>query len=97
MSLLVDADVANNQLNWQWMAGTGTDTRPNRVLNPIRQGHRYDPDGDYVRRWIPELAHIRGADVHTPWELPTPPAKYSSRIVDHLEGARRFKAARARG
>jgi deoxyribodipyrimidine photo-lyase len=97
MSLLVDADVANNQLNWQWMAGTGTDTRPNRVLNPIRQGHRYDRDGDYVRRWIPELAHIRGADIHTPWELPALPANYPSRIVDHLEGARRFKAARARG
>ncbi|EUA68815.1 FAD binding domain of DNA photolyase family protein [Mycobacterium xenopi 4042] len=73
MSLLVDADVANNQLNWQWVAGTGTDTRPNRVLNPIRQAQRYDPNGDYVRRWIPELADICGPDIHTPWQRPGQP------------------------
>ena len=58
---LVDGDVANNQLNWQWVAGTGTDTRPNRVLNPLRQAQRYDPDGTYVRRWVPELAGVDGA------------------------------------
>lgn len=51
--LLVDADVANNQLNWQWVAGTGADTRPNRVLNPVRQAQRYDPHGNYVRRYLP--------------------------------------------
>ncbi|MER5640184.1 deoxyribodipyrimidine photo-lyase [Kitasatospora sp. NPDC002227] len=56
LSLLVDGDLANNQLNWQWVAGTGTDTRPNRVLNPYRQAARYDPDGAYVLRWCPELA-----------------------------------------
>ncbi|NUS44924.1 MAG: deoxyribodipyrimidine photo-lyase [Mycobacteriaceae bacterium] len=64
---LVDADVANNQMNWQWIAGTGTDTRPNRVLNPLRQAERYDPDGDYVRRWLPELADIPAAAAHRPW------------------------------
>ncbi|WP_329491601.1 DNA photolyase family protein [Kitasatospora sp. NBC_01246] len=69
LSLLVDGDVANNQLNWQWVAGTGTDTRPNRVLNPLRQADRYDPDGDYVRRWVPELAHLPGPLVHRPWLL----------------------------
>ena len=53
---LVDGDVANNQLNWQWMAGTGTDTRPNRVLNPLTQAKRYDPDGAYVRRFVNELS-----------------------------------------
>jgi deoxyribodipyrimidine photo-lyase len=95
MSLLVDGDVANNQLNWQWMAGTGTDTRPYRVLNPVRQAQRYDPNGDYVRRWVPELAGIAGPAIHTPWELPTPPPNYPSPIVDHLDNARRFKAARA--
>ncbi|MFJ8043394.1 cryptochrome/photolyase family protein [Kitasatospora sp. NPDC096147] len=67
LSLLVDGDVANNQLNWQWTAGTGTDTRPNRVLNPLRQADRYDPDGAYVRRWVPELAHLPGAAIHRPW------------------------------
>ncbi|MFJ8471236.1 cryptochrome/photolyase family protein [Kitasatospora sp. NPDC094011] len=69
LALLVDGDVANNQLNWQWVAGTGTDTRPNRVLNPLRQADRYDPDGAYVRRWVPELAHLPGPAVHRPWLL----------------------------
>ncbi|MDH6140337.1 MULTISPECIES: cryptochrome/photolyase family protein [Kitasatospora] len=69
LSLLVDGDVANNQLNWQWVAGTGTDTRPNRILNPLVQADRYDPDGDYVRRWVPELAHVPGRAVHRPWLL----------------------------
>ncbi|MGW4352270.1 cryptochrome/photolyase family protein [Nocardia sp. NPDC004582] len=64
---LVDADVANNRLNWQWMAGTGTDTRSSRVLNPLRQAERFDPDGAYARRWIPELAHLPGAEIHRPW------------------------------
>ncbi|MFE2601387.1 cryptochrome/photolyase family protein [Streptomyces sp. NPDC059396] len=54
LELLVDGDIANNQLNWQWMAGTGTDTRPNRVLNPLVQARRFDPGGEYVRRWLPE-------------------------------------------
>lgn len=95
LSLLVDGDIANNQLNWQWVAGTGTDTRPNRVLNPQRQAERYDPTGDYVRRWVPELAHIAGARVQAPWELESTRVDYPSRVVDHLEGARRFKAARS--
>ncbi|MEU1983265.1 deoxyribodipyrimidine photo-lyase [Nocardia sp. NPDC019395] len=64
---LVDADLADNQLNWQWVAGTGNDTRPNRVLNPLRQAERYDPDGVYVRRWIPELADLDGRAAHFPW------------------------------
>lgn len=68
---LVDADLANNQLNWQWVAGTGNDTRPNRVLNPLRQADRYDPHGDYVRRWVPELAGIEGGAIHRPWRLDT--------------------------
>ncbi|MBV9320841.1 MAG: deoxyribodipyrimidine photo-lyase [Mycobacterium sp.] len=86
MSLLVDGDVANNQLNWQWVAGTGTDTRPYRVLNPLRQAERYDPNGDYVRRWVPELAHIATAKVHTPWELGADAApNYPTRFVDHRE------------
>ncbi|HEY2173098.1 MAG TPA: deoxyribodipyrimidine photo-lyase [Mycobacteriales bacterium] len=66
---LVDGDVANNCLNWQWLAGTGNDTRPNRVLNPVRQAARYDPDGDYVRRWVPELADLEAPAIHRPWRL----------------------------
>jgi deoxyribodipyrimidine photo-lyase len=66
---LVDGDIANNCLNWQWIAGTGNDTRPNRILNPLRQAERYDPRGDYVRRWIPELADLDTPDIHQPWRL----------------------------
>jgi deoxyribodipyrimidine photo-lyase len=66
---LLDADVANNHGNWQWVAGTGTDTKPYRRFNPVRQALRFDPDGEYVRRYVPELAGVPGKAVHTPWEL----------------------------
>ena len=69
---LLDGDIANNCLNWQWVAGTGTDTRPYRRLNPLRQAKRFDPDGAYVRRWVPELADLPGEAVHAPWHLSHP-------------------------
>jgi deoxyribodipyrimidine photo-lyase len=97
LDLLVDGDIANNQLNWQWVAGTGADTRPNRVLNPIRQAGRFDPDGDYVRRWVPELAGVEGAAVHEPWRLPESEREatgYPAPIVDLADGLARFKEAR---
>lgn len=97
LSLLVDGDVANNQLNWQWVAGTGTDTRPNRVLNPLTQAERFDPDGAYVRRWVPELAHISGKSVHRPWKWPKAELSrpdYPEPIVDLSEGLTRFQRAR---
>jgi deoxyribodipyrimidine photo-lyase len=68
--LLVDADVANNVGNWQWVAGTGVDTRPNRHFNPLAQAKRRDPSGEYVRRYVPELAELPGAAVHEPWRAP---------------------------
>jgi deoxyribodipyrimidine photo-lyase len=74
--LLVDGDIANNAGNWQWVAGTGNDTRPNRRFNLLRQAKRFDPDGDYVRRYVPELAGIPGGDVHAPWTLGRPPGGY---------------------
>ncbi|RIV38875.1 cryptochrome/photolyase family protein [Micromonospora radicis] len=67
---LLDGDVANNAGNWQWVAGTGNDTRPYRGFNPVRQAERYDPDGAYVRRWVPELVAVTGTAVHRPWRLP---------------------------
>ncbi|WP_329519655.1 cryptochrome/photolyase family protein [Spirillospora sp. NBC_01491] len=67
---LADGDVANDAGNWQWVAGTGNDTRPNRVLNPLRQAARFDPDGRYVREHVPELAEVAAPYVHTPWRLP---------------------------
>ncbi|MRH87593.1 deoxyribodipyrimidine photo-lyase [Nocardia sp. SYP-A9097] len=79
---LVDADLANNQLNWQWAAGTGTDTRPNRTLNPILQAERHDPDGSYVHRWLPELADLPGGAVHRPWRAPTLARDYPPPIVE---------------
>lgn len=67
---LLDGDLPSNSGNWQWVAGTGNDTRPNRGFNPLRQAHRFDPAGDYVRRWLPELAGVAGVAVHEPWQLP---------------------------
>lgn len=96
---LVDGDIAANQLNWQWTAGTGNDTRPNRVLNPVLQGRRHDPDGTYVRRWVPELAELDGAAVHEPWRLTGPDRArfdYPEPVVDLAEGLARFRRARGR-
>ncbi len=67
--LLADADLADNSGNWQWVAGTGNDTRPNRSFNTLRQARRFDPDGDYVRRYVAELGSVPGAAVHEPWKL----------------------------
>ncbi|NUP44786.1 MAG: deoxyribodipyrimidine photo-lyase, partial [Streptomyces sp.] len=95
LDLLVDGDVANNQLNWQWVAGTGTDTRPNRVLNPVLQARRHDPDGAYVRRWVPELAAVDGPAVHEPWKLPEADRKgYPDRLIELPDGLARFRRAR---
>jgi deoxyribodipyrimidine photo-lyase len=94
--LLIDADVANNVGNWQWVAGTGNDTRSNRVLNPMRQAQRFDRNGDYVRRYVPELAHIPGRTVHQPWLLGSARAQidYPEPLVDHLAAAAELRARR---
>ena len=69
---LVDADVANNPANWQWVAGSGMDASPwFRIFNPVTQGERYDADGDYVRRWVPELAELPDAFIHRPFAAPS--------------------------
>ncbi|WP_431783595.1 cryptochrome/photolyase family protein [Streptomyces chumphonensis] len=94
LDLLVDGDVANNQLNWQWMAGTGTDTRPNRVLNPLTQARRFDPDGAYVRRWLPELDFLPGRSIHEPWKADG--VLYPAPLVELSDGLARFKAARGK-
>jgi deoxyribodipyrimidine photo-lyase len=92
---LSDGDVANNCMNWQWVAGTGTDTRPNRVLNPLRQAARFDPDGDYVRRHVRELSNVDDEYVHEPWRLPSPARKgYPLPVVDLDDARSRFLSAR---
>jgi deoxyribodipyrimidine photo-lyase len=96
MSLLVDGDVANNQLNWQWTAGTGTDTNRHRVFNPTVQGRRFDPSGEYVRRYIPELAAVDGAAVHDPDPDARHRCGYPMPIVDHREAIASYRA-RIRG
>jgi deoxyribodipyrimidine photo-lyase len=65
---LMDANLPSNTLGWQWTAGCGADAAPFfRIFNPLRQGERFDPNGDYVRRWLPELAKLPSASLHAPW------------------------------
>jgi deoxyribodipyrimidine photo-lyase len=101
MQRLVDGDLASNQHGWQWTAGTGTDAAPYfRIFNPELQGRRFDPDGNYVRRWIPELRGIPGAEVHAPEKARGGrPAAYPQPVVEHraerVESLRRWDAIRA--
>ncbi|MCW2737574.1 deoxyribodipyrimidine photo-lyase [Nocardioides sp.] len=100
LDLLIDGDVASNNHGWQWVAGTGTDASPYfRVFNPITQGLKFDPQGDYVRRWVPELDHLPGKAAHEPWMSDVGYEKdYPQRIVDHADERRealdRYQAAR---
>jgi deoxyribodipyrimidine photo-lyase len=83
MRHLVDGDIASNNHGWQWTAGTGTDAAPYfRIFNPVAQGEKFDPNGDYVRRWIPELATLDAKSVHAPWTLGLM-NPYVEPIVDH--------------
>ena len=110
MHHLVDGDLANDNGGWQWTAGVGTDAQPwFRIFNPVLQGQRFDPDGSYVRRWLPELATVADARIHDPWTM-TPNeaqaagvvvgADYPAPIVDLAEARSRaltaFRAANAR-
>ena len=90
LDLLVDGDLASNNHGWQWVAGTGTDASPYfRVFNPVTQGKKFDPDGEYVRRWVPELAHLPGSAAHEPWNHDLGyEADYPRPVVDHDEERR---------
>jgi deoxyribodipyrimidine photo-lyase len=90
---LVDADLANNTLGWQWVAGSGADAAPYfRIFNPTTQGKRFDPDGKYVRHWIPELKELPDAYIHEPWHCDKN-LEYPLPIVDHSEARQRALAA----
>jgi deoxyribodipyrimidine photo-lyase len=103
MRHLVDGDVASNDGGWQWTASTGTDPQPYfRVFNPVLQGRRFDPDGVYVRRWVPELARVPSAVVHDPWSMDAAAqaaagcrigVDYPAPIVDHAMARDRALAA----
>jgi deoxyribodipyrimidine photo-lyase len=82
---LVDYDVASNAHGWQWTAGCGTDASPYyRVFNPVEQGKRFDENGDYVRKYVPELAHLKGIEIHEPWDVLDGYLKdYPQPIVNH--------------
>jgi deoxyribodipyrimidine photo-lyase len=101
MRLLVDGDLASNQHGWQWTAGSGTDASPYfRVFNPVTQGEKFDPSGDYVRRFVPELRGVPGKAVHQPWRLPDGiPAGYPEPMVDHkterIEALARYERVKA--
>ena len=98
---LVDYDVASNAHGWQWTAGTGTDASPYyRVFNPIEQGRRFDENGDYIRKYVAELAHLSAAEIHEPWLFLDGYAHgYPERIVDHalerVESLERLKEIKA--
>jgi deoxyribodipyrimidine photo-lyase len=103
LDTLVDGDLANNTFGWQWVAGCGVDAAPFfRVFNPVVQGEKFDPAGDYVRTWVPELARMPKGWIHRPWEAPaavlsragvTPGKTYPRPIVDHVAARLRAIAA----
>jgi deoxyribodipyrimidine photo-lyase len=104
MQQLVDGDLAANNGGWQWSAGTGTDAAPYfRIFNPVSQGEKFDPEGKFVREWVPELSALPADLIHQPWENPLALArsKYPQRIVLHDQQRAKclamFKAARGAG
>lgn len=100
---LFDADLANNSGGWQWVAGCGADAAPYfRVFNPVLQGEKFDAEGDYVRRYVPELARLDARWIHRPWEAPaevlraagvTLGKNYPQPVVDHARARERALAA----
>jgi deoxyribodipyrimidine photo-lyase len=102
MERLHDGELAQNHLNWQWVAGSGTDPAPYfRIFNPITQSEKFDPDGTYIRRYVPELSDIPLDYLHEPWKNPAgPPAGYPGPIVDHAaerrESLDRYAAIKGR-
>jgi deoxyribodipyrimidine photo-lyase len=94
MQRLLDGDPASNNGGWQWTAGTGTDAQPFfRIFNPMLQSQRYDPDGAYIRRWVPELRDTPAQFIHAPWQMAAPPRQYPPPMVDHFMARDRALAA----
>ncbi|MCA9976858.1 MAG: FAD-binding domain-containing protein, partial [Anaerolineales bacterium] len=82
MQQLIDGDPAANNGGWQWTAGTGTDAAPYfRIFNPVSQSQKFDPHGDYIRRWVPELRQVPGEFIHEPWLMSTLAQKKSGCVI----------------
>ncbi|HSP93280.1 MAG TPA: deoxyribodipyrimidine photo-lyase [Thermoanaerobaculia bacterium] len=106
MKFLTDGDWAQNNAGWQWSAGCGCDAQPYfRIFNPATQGDRFDPEGDYVRRWVPELAGMPARYIHRPWEAPVSVLRaarvqlgkdYPRPVIDHRFARERFLSLAAR-
>jgi len=100
---LIDADPANNPMGWQWVAGSGADAAPYfRIFNPVLQAEKFDPDGAYVRRWVPELAQLAAPEIHAPWQASSETLaragvalgkSFPRPIVDHAPARARALAA----
>jgi deoxyribodipyrimidine photo-lyase len=105
MKHLTDGDLAQNNAGWQWSAGCGCDAQPYfRIFNPVTQGERFDPEGNYVRRWVPELERMPARFIHRPWEAPEAVLRaagvrldrtYPRPVVDHRFARERFLATAA--
>jgi deoxyribodipyrimidine photo-lyase len=92
LDTLVDADLANNSASWQWVAGCGADAAPYfRIFNPVLQSQKFDPDGVYIRRWVPELATCKGQSIHAPWEDANSSlnSNYPKPMINHYEARTR--------
>jgi deoxyribodipyrimidine photo-lyase len=90
MQHLLDGDLAQNNGGWQWAAGTGTDAQPYfRIFNPVSQSKKFDPQGRFIREWIPELHNVPDKFIHEPWLRSTPPKTYPSPVVDHAKARQR--------
>jgi len=99
---LLDYDLAANNGGWQWAASTGCDAQPYfRIFNPVTQSERFDPQGRFIRRYVPELEGVPDKYIHAPWKMPTPPAAYPAPIIDHARARERtlarFAKVRGRG
>jgi deoxyribodipyrimidine photo-lyase len=94
MRHLVDGDFASNNGGWQWSASTGTDAAPYfRIFNPAAQSRRYDPEGAFIRRYVPELCHLPAKSIHEPHKMAGPPANYPTPLVDHARAVEQAKGA----